>query len=146
MLFNPDPPPLFFCSQLSSAAKCKIYILKGSLSFGGWTLFFMYNCETCINLELSFLIQIQAYYNYFLTIIIHDWTLTEYSQQRKKVGKYVRKMCGSRGESGVFRIKKYNRKIYKKTELTDGFDFVIMFDPLPLHLEKKSRKKSRLGL
>lgn len=65
----------------------------------------------------------------------------EYSQQRKKVGKYVRKMCGFRGESGgVPDKKKYNRKIYKKFELTDGFDLVIRFDPPPLHLENNLEK------
>lgn len=119
----------FFLFLIVVCSKMKAIHLKRNSKLWRLDIVLHANCDTCINLELSFLIQIQAYYNYFLTIIIHDWTLIEYSQQRKKVGKYVRKMCGSRGESGgVPDKKKYNRKIYKMIELTDGFDFVIRFD------------------
>lgn len=89
MLLNPDPPP-FFLFPIVVCSKMQAIHLKRKSKLWRLDIVLHVNCDTCINLELSFLIQIQAYnYNYFLTIIIHDWTLIEYSQQRKKVGKYI---------------------------------------------------------
>lgn len=144
MLLNPDLPLFLFLIVVCS--KMKAIHLKRKSKLWRLDIILHVNCDTCINLELSFLIQIQACYNYFLTIIIHDWTLTEYSQQRKKVGKYVRKMRGSREEPGGVPDKKntIERFIRRLSWLTGLISDKVR--PPPPSPGKKSRKKSRLGL